>query len=178
MDLSDQIRRFQGMVDALETKNRNSLLEGGVADIIRQDVNEQFAQGGDPRWVPLAASTIKQKMSGGQPRAMRFGTTSALVSQRGEVSPANILISSGLLRKSWTEKGALFHVCKVFGDMLVIGSAENYANYHQSERPRKLNPKTGRPRLPRRPIVLRTQAMQKIRALLLRYVLSGGRDKT
>jgi phage gpG-like protein len=103
-----------------------------VAKMLREIVEQQFASEGahaSGGWPPLAASTIQQKAALG-------------------LDP-HILVATGDLRESLTNKHSPNAIERLLGDTLVFGSKVEYGIYHQSSRPRK--------RLPYRPPIALTQ---------------------
>lgn len=126
-----------------------------TADLLREDVLIQFQSGGIPAWKPLAASTVRQKARQGYPRLNRKGEEVATLMQQGNFGPENILIRTGALLSSWTQKQDPDHIEEITGDSVSVGSSLPYAAYHQ----------TGGKRLPARPMTITPRALKKIEEL-------------
>jgi phage gpG-like protein len=85
----------------------------GVANIMRADFRRQFASAGDPKWTPLAASTIRQKARLGYPRLTAKGNIPRRLVQQGQFGAANILIRTGRLRDAWSRSDSADHYEKI-----------------------------------------------------------------
>lgn len=175
VDISGPLKMLNGMLENLKNVDKK-LLEGPVAEAIRQDFDEQFKRGGFPdKWEPLAPSTLKQKLRMGEPRLGRSGKPSKGLLQNGSFGVENILIRKGDLRVSWTKRDGPDHVCRAEGGVLIIGSENPYAIYHQSDEPREINRKTGKPRLPRRPLVISNECMRIIAGEASKFIARGAK---
>ena len=163
LDLSETIKFYEGIEKALAQSNVDQFLLKTAAPILRKDIDFQFNIAGDPTWTPLAPSTIKQKNRHGEPRFNRMGTAPVKLMQLGSMGGSNILIRSGDLRVSWTKEGSFMHVCRVVAGQLQLGSRDPVAVYHQSDRPRRTNRLTGKPKLPRRPVSIRQNVLDDIK---------------
>lgn len=170
IDFTGVENMIKDMMKAVEPAAIDKFLEDEAAPILRKDFEMQFATGGYPeRWEPLAESTVAHKKAAGYPRRNRKGKPPKATMQNGAFGPQNILIQRGDLRISWTKDG-LDHVCKAKNGELEIGSASPYAIYHQSEEPRKTG-KGGKPKLPRRPLVINQDALSAVTEQAIKYVL-------
>jgi phage gpG-like protein len=153
LDASEWIKTLSALEQNVDPRN---ILQQ-AAEIIRSDVIAQFQSGGIPSWKPLATSTIRQKRAAGYPRHNQKGEEVQSLKQNGVFGPENILIRSGALFSSWTQKQDPDHIEEIDGDTLTFGSSLDYAAYHQ----------TGSGRgLPARPITITEDAMRKIEAIV------------
>lgn len=174
-DFSRVNTMLREMAANVEAANLDKFLETEVGDVLRDDFDRQFSVGGYPeKWEPLAESTVKGKAYAGYPRANRFGKATKAGTQGGAFGPENILIRKGDLRVSWTKKNGADHVCRSRQGLLEIGSENPYAIYHQSDEPRKMR-QDGKPRLPRRPIVITEEAMRKTVEITVGYIIGSRR---
>lgn len=91
-----------------------------VGTILRNRYRENFARGGAPPWIPLRASTIRQKakfLSGKpSPPFTKKGKVPLRLRQNGSFGAATILVRTGKLRDSWVQKSATGHVEEVSAD--------------------------------------------------------------
>lgn len=126
-----------------------------IAGIMRADARAQFAEGGDPAWKPLAPSTLAAKIRARLPAKTAKGRVPTRLKQNGNFGAANILIATGVLRDSWSRKGAKGAVEEVneATGTVNIGSSIPYAAAHQSGRA---------PGLAARPVVITGDARRKI----------------
>jgi len=130
-DFSEVQAMLEGMRDRMDMQE----IGPEIADAMREDVLRQFGEGGDPPWQELSMSTVREKNSGGFPHAPRRNRDGEYFFQRGEVSARNILIRTGDLLSSWTDRGDPGHLEIITDDEVAIGSALNYAATHQFGRP-------------------------------------------
>jgi phage gpG-like protein len=79
-----------------------------VAKILREDLGEQFKQGGDPPWEPLKPSTLAAKMINGLPPKGKNGKVLPRLRQNGGAT--SVLIATGALRDSYRQSGVRGHV--------------------------------------------------------------------
>lgn len=134
-----------------------------AAQILRDDVLAQFQRGGDPPWAPLSPRTVAKKRAAGYPRLNRKGEPPKLLMQNGNFGPENILMRTGALLTSWTQKGDPHHVELVDEQSgeVAIGSSLPYAPTHQ---------RGGRgfrgSAVPARPVRLRSEAVERIARLI------------
>ena len=170
---------MKGPLDMLKdilgnAEKQDAFLEKNVGDIMREDFDRQFQAGGAPiKWEPLAASTVASKRASGYPRRNRMGQIGSYAVQGGNFGPQNILIRKGDLRASYTRRNHPDHVCSAQDGELTIGSETPYAIYHQSDEPRQINPKTGKPRLPQRPVVVTDEALGKVAQETAEFMLTN-----
>lgn len=132
-----------------------------IARILETATRRNFSTAGQasgPRWASLAPSTKARKRALGlDPRILR--ATGALFES---------LVA--------TQDGQAGHVEQVGRASLRWGSNVAYGVFHQSRKPRKLNPATGRPILPHRPPVrLNERTKRDAVKELQRHIAGGGR---
>lgn len=151
------VSEWTKVISDLEAKYQPQRILEQAAEIIRSDVLAQFHSGGIPAWKPLAPATVRAKRRTGYPRLNRKGEVPAMLVQNGNFAPSNILIRTGALLSSWTQKQDPDHIEEIDGDMLTFGSSLRYAAYHQTG--------TGKG-LPARPIAITEDAMKKIEAIV------------
>jgi phage gpG-like protein len=127
--------------------NKKPLLQQATT-ILRLDAREQFAEGGNPAWKPLAPSTLAAKQAAGLPAKLNSGRTPRRLMQNGGFGGAtSILIASGGLRDSWATKSGKGHFERVneASGTAEIGSSLPIAIFHQlGTRPYPISPKAGR----------------------------------
>lgn len=98
----------------LDTDETAASLEGNIARLrsprpffanalamLRADARRQFAQGGDPAWPGLAASTIAAKTKMGLPALTAKGNIPTRLKQGGVFGPGGIGIATGRRRDAW-----------------------------------------------------------------------------
>lgn len=169
-----------------------------VANLLRADAREQFAQGGNPAWKPLAPSTLAAKQSAGLPARLPSGRIPRRLMQGGGFGGASsILIATGGLRDSWGRKDSPHHIEDIDAGAgtVEIGSDLDIAVFHQKgTRPYTISPKAGgvlafmgvsgsvvtrkpvkHPGLAARPIVITSDARRKIRDAVEDYFSVGTR---
>jgi phage gpG-like protein len=88
-----------------------------IADMFRRTEKRRFDTRGDGTWQPLAASTTRQKLQSRNPTI--------------RANAGRILVATGLLERSLTDKGAPEHLSIVQPQSLVFGSLVEYGGYHQ-----------------------------------------------
>lgn len=171
--------------------------------ILRLDAREQFAEGGNPAWKPLAPSTIAAKQAAGLPANLKSGRIPRRLIQNGGFGGAtSILVASGKLRDSWSRKDAAGHFEGVneAAGTAEIGSSLPVAVFHQQgTKPFTISPKAGRvlsfmgaggrvfskkpiqhPGLAARPVVVTDAARQKLIDAVETYFAaeSGGKPSS
>ena len=189
-----QIRIHQYQLDHLAPLLRQ------VAAILRLDAREQFAEGGNPAWKPLAPSTIAAKQAAGMPSRLKSGRIPRRLIQNGVFGSTAILIARGDLRDSWGRLGAKGHseTINEQDGTVEIGSSLLIARFHQGgTKPYPISPKAGKvlafmgaagsvftskpikhPGLAARPVVITDNARQKaIRATEDYFIQEGGAVK-
>lgn len=158
-----------------------SRLEGPVlervAEILREDVVRQFHTGGIPAWRPLSSRTVAAKRRAGYPRLTRKGVAPKSLHQVGVFGPGNVLMRTGALFSSWTNKRDPNHVQTLSPEGVSIGSSLVYARTHQMGRTFTAKPfGRGKPvsiTVPARPIVVTDGALHRIAADIPRIALEG-----
>jgi phage gpG-like protein len=164
--LNIKVASVQAMLKGLDERlDLRGPLGHAIAEIMRDDALSQFQASGIPAWAPLAPSTIAQKAGQGYPRLSRSGLSPTSLMQLGAFGPQNILERTGALLSSWTSGSDPDHIEVLERDSVWIGSSKFYAEFHQSDAPRK--------KLPRRPIVVTDQARERIARTIERYALQG-----
>lgn len=97
-----------------------------VGAAARKDFARKFAQGGNPRWAPLADRTKAHKLrlikKGAIPPKTKTGQAPRRLLQDGQFTEGTILIRTGALRDSWVQKGARGHIEAVEGGEFFVGS--------------------------------------------------------
>jgi phage gpG-like protein len=163
--LREQIRKQKAFISSGAMAR---VLTGPVLKRLRESVHQQFEEGGSPdEWMELRPSTILRKRTLGMP-AIGRGMQKEMLSQRGQLGPENILIRQGQLRSSLTKEGHWgSRQVVVEGDTLVYGSNVYYFKFHQSREPRKISKKTGKERLPRRPVVITEDVVDTARVAII-----------
>ena len=167
--------------------------------IMRQDFQQQFKQGGNPPWKPLAASTIAKKTDAGLPRRTAKGRIPTRLKQNGQFGPGNILIETGRLRDAWCRKDSPDHfesIDSAAGTVRVGPRPEfKLATWHQlGTRPRVIVPRNAKalafmtqngyvirksvkyPGLPARPVRITEGAIEAIQRASAVYFSGGGVD--
>lgn len=81
-----------------------------ILTVMRQDFQQQFLEGGNPAWKPLAASTIAKKAAAGLPARTAKGRIPTRLVQNGQFGPGNILIETGRLRDAWSRRDSKDHL--------------------------------------------------------------------
>lgn len=168
-----------------------------VANLLRADARQQFAEGGNPAWKALAASTIMAKMAAGLPAKLPSGRVPRRLMQSGGFGGStSILIATGALRDSWGRKDAKGNVedIDVSNGTVEVGSSLPYAPFQQSgTKPHTISPKAGRilafmgasgpvvtskpvkhPGTAARPVVITPDARKKIADAVENYFGAGG----
>lgn len=103
-------------------------LLSGIARVMRRSFADQFSQGGDPAWQPLAASTIAAKLMAGLPARTAKGNIPWRLKQNGAFGAAGILIAGGGLRDSYVRVGAPGHVEEINAQDGTVSVGSRYTN--------------------------------------------------
>ena len=121
LDVRANVSDAQAYLSLVEQRMQPAKLLAGVAGILREDVLRQFRAGGIPPWQPLSPTTVREERRLGYPRVTRKGTPASRLMQQGRFGPENILIRTGALLSSWTDKTDPHHFEEVTGDTVMIG---------------------------------------------------------
>lgn len=122
LDCSGALAKLARLEERIE--NPRPLLEAWAEDL-RVSFGRQFAQGGDPAWRALAASTVAAKRGQGLPARTKSGKIPKRLLQNGRFGADNILIATGALRDSYRQLGAKGHVERIdlAAGTVFVGSA-------------------------------------------------------
>ncbi len=118
-----------------------STLWNPIGKAARQDFARKFAQGGNPKWAPLADRTKAQKLKlikkGTIPPKTKTGKVPRRLQQNGEFNEGTILIRTGALRDSWVQKGARGHIEEAKAGEFFVGSQLTLQKVLKSASPEK-----------------------------------------
>jgi len=154
LEFSIDAKGLGDLIDGLENAVRfRGPVGEAIGEILRQDARKQFEVGGNPRWQPLALTTIRQKRAMGYPRLTRQGLVPMSMVQSGGFGPSNILERTGRLLEGWTKRNSPEHVSRIEDGKVTEGTSVPYAVFHQK------GGKGGK-RPPMRPIVITEEAMR------------------
>lgn len=127
--VSWEAREAIASMEAIEARLRQPrTLWGRVGRTMRQSFAQSFAEGGRPKWAPLAVRTVKAKAAflaaKPSPPFTKAGKAPRRLLQLGTLSGHSVLIQTGELRDSWVQLGAKGHVEQVgaSGRTFFIGS--------------------------------------------------------
>jgi phage gpG-like protein len=104
-----------------------------AASRMRQAFRENFAVGGRPPWRPLAPSTVAAKHIMGLPAGLRTpsGRVPRRLLQRGQLNERTILILTGELRDSVSQKNHPHHITRISKDRVEVGTSHPLAPIHE-----------------------------------------------
>jgi phage gpG-like protein len=118
-----------------------------AANRMRQAFRTNFAVGGRPPWRPLAPSTVAAKRIMGLPAGLRTpaGRIPRRLLQLGQLNERTILILTGELRDSVSQKNHPHHIMRISHDRVEVGTSHPLAPFHEyGTRPYWIYPRRAR----------------------------------